>query len=155
MAHELPALPYAFDALEPHIDARTMEIHHDKHHATYVNKLNAALESHPNLQSKSLEDLLSGLTTLPDNVRGAVNNHGGGHVNHSTFCNALSPNGGGTPNRCMRSRIAANGSRGHASTQLREHAHASVSMPPDRISFRRLKRVVRTHQRRDADFGLY
>ncbi|MCH7871740.1 MAG: superoxide dismutase [Planctomycetes bacterium] len=105
MAHELPALPYAFDALEPHIDARTMEIHHGKHHATYVNKLNAALESHPDLQSKSLEDLLSGLTSLPDNVRGAVNNHGGGHLNHSIFWNNMSPNGGGAPTGDLASTI--------------------------------------------------
>ena len=97
MAHELPALPYAFDALEPHIDARTMEIHHDKHHATYVSKLNAALEAHPNLQSKSVEELLSGIETLPDSVRGAVNNHGGGHLNHTIFWQNMSPKGGGAP----------------------------------------------------------
>ncbi len=105
MVHELPTLPYAFDALEPHIDARTMEIHHDKHHATYVNKLNAALESHPDLQSKSLEDLLAGLTSLPDSVRGAVNNHGGGHLNHSIFWNNMSPNGGGAPSGELASAI--------------------------------------------------
>lgn len=98
MAHDLPALPYAFDALEPHIDAKTMEIHHDKHHATYVNKLNGALKDHPDLQSKSVEELLKALTSLPDSVRGAVNNHGGGHLNHSIFWNNMSPNGGGAPN---------------------------------------------------------
>ncbi len=97
MAHELPALPYAFDALEPHIDARTMEIHHDKHHAAYINKLNAALEAHPDLQSKSVEELLSGMETLPDSVRGAVTNHGGGHLNHTIFWQNMSPNGGGAP----------------------------------------------------------
>ena len=97
MAFELPPLPYLFDALEPHIDARTMEIHHGKHHATYVNKLNAALVNHPDLQAKSLEELLAGMTLLPDSVRVAVNNHGGGHLNHSIFWHNLSPDGGGAP----------------------------------------------------------
>ena len=105
MAHSVPALPYAFDALEPHIDARTMEIHHDKHHAAYVNKLNAALEQHADLQSKSLEELLTGLTSLPDSVRGAVNNHGGGHLNHSIFWSNMSPDGGGAPSGDMASAI--------------------------------------------------
>jgi len=97
MAHELPALPYAFNALEPHIDAKTMEIHHGKHHATYVAKLNEALISHANLQSKTIEDLLSDLATLPDSIRTAVNNHGGGHLNHSIFWKTMAPGGGGTP----------------------------------------------------------
>ena len=97
MAFELPPLPYAFDALEPHIDAKTMEIHHDKHHATYVAKLNEAIAKEPSLSSKSVEDLLINLKTLPDSVRGAVNNHGGGHLNHSIFWNNLSPKGGGEP----------------------------------------------------------
>ena len=107
MAHELPPLPYAFDALEPHIDAQTMEIHHDKHHATYVNKLNDALADHADLQSKSLEDLLRGIATLPDSVRGAVNNHGGGHLNHSIFWNNLSPSGGGAPDGALADAITA------------------------------------------------
>ncbi len=97
MAHEVPSLPYSFDALEPHIDARTMEIHHDKHHAAYINKLNAALESHTDLQSQSVEALLSKLGDLPDSVRPAVNNHGGGHLNHTIFWNNMSPDGGGKP----------------------------------------------------------
>jgi superoxide dismutase, Fe-Mn family len=97
MAHELPPLPYPFDALEPHIDARTMEIHHGKHHATYVNKLNEALAKHPNLQSKSVEELLSGINDLPDDIRGAVRNHGGGHLNHSIFWNNMTKGGGGEP----------------------------------------------------------
>ncbi len=105
MAHELPPLPYAFNALEPHIDARTMEIHHDKHHAAYINKLNDALSNHPDLQSKSVEDLLSGLSSLPDRVRPAVNNHGGGHLNHSIFWNNMSPNGGGTPSGALADAI--------------------------------------------------
>jgi len=97
MAHELPALPYPVDALEPHIDAKTMEIHHDKHHGAYVTKLNAALEKHPNLQSKSIEDLLRGIADVPDDIRGAVRNNGGGHFNHSIFWNNMSPKGGGQP----------------------------------------------------------
>ncbi len=97
MAHELPPLPYANDALEPHIDAKTMEIHHGKHHATYVAKLNEAIAKEPSLASKTVEELLINLKTLPDSVRGAVNNHGGGHLNHSIFWNNLSPKGGGEP----------------------------------------------------------
>ena len=85
MAHELPKLPYAFDALEPHIDARTMEIHHGKHHAAYVTNLNAALDKAPELHSKSLEDLLRGINSVPEAIRGAVRNNGGGHHNHSLF----------------------------------------------------------------------
>lgn len=94
MKHELPALPYAFDALEPHIDARTMEIHHGKHHAAYVNNLNAALEKHPELQSKSLDELLGDLAKVPEDIRAAVRNNGGGHYNHSLFWQLLSPKGG-------------------------------------------------------------
>jgi len=97
MAHELPPLPYAFNALEPHIDAKTMEIHHGKHHGTYVTKLNEALASHPDLQRKTVEDLLTGLSSLPDSIRAAVNNHGGGHLNHTIFWNTMSPKGGGAP----------------------------------------------------------
>ncbi|RPH60045.1 MAG: superoxide dismutase, partial [Acidobacteria bacterium] len=85
MAHQLPPLPYDFSALEPHIDAQTMQIHHGKHHATYVTNLNAALEKHPDLQSKSLEDLVRDLSKVPEDVRTAVRNNGGGHLNHSMF----------------------------------------------------------------------
>jgi Fe-Mn family superoxide dismutase len=97
MAHQLPALPYAHDALEPHIDKQTMEIHHGRHHATYVNNLNAALEAHPDLQNKSVEELISNLDALPESIRTAVRNNGGGHANHSLFWEILSPNGGGQP----------------------------------------------------------
>ncbi|MFQ5495871.1 MAG: superoxide dismutase, partial [Phycisphaerae bacterium] len=86
---------------------RTMEIHHDKHHAAYVNKLNAALEGHPDLQAKGLEDLLRGLTSLPDGVRNAVNNHGGGHLNHSIFWTNMSPNGGGAPDGALADAVNA------------------------------------------------
>ena len=95
--HELPALPYAFDALEPHIDARTMEIHHDKHHAAYVNNLNAALASHSELAAKSVEELLQDLEAIPASIRTAVRNHGGGHANHSLFWKVMGPGGGGAP----------------------------------------------------------
>jgi Fe-Mn family superoxide dismutase len=97
MAHELPKLPYPYDALEPHIDARTMEIHHTKHHQAYVNGLNAALEKAPDLQKKSLEDLLKGINTVPEAIRAAVRNHGGGHHNHSLFWQLMGPKQGGEP----------------------------------------------------------
>jgi len=105
MAHELPALDYDFNALEPHIDARTMEIHHDKHHAGYVAKLNAALEGHSDLQSLSIEELIKGVGSLPDSVRVAVNNNGGGHLNHSIFWKNMSPDGGGKPGGSLASAI--------------------------------------------------
>ena len=94
MAFTLPDLPYKADALEPHFDARTMEIHHDKHHGTYVTRLNAALEGKSDLASKSIEDLLRNLDAVPADIRTAVRNHGGGHYNHSLFWKTLSPQGG-------------------------------------------------------------
>lgn len=94
MAHELPALPYATNALEPHIDARTMEIHHGKHHAAYVTNLNKALESAPDLQSKSAEELIKDLNAVPEAIRTAVRNNGGGHVNHTMFWEIMGANGG-------------------------------------------------------------
>ena len=97
MAYELPKLPYAHDALEPHIDAKTMEIHHSKHHGGYVTKLNAALEGSPDLQSKPLPEILADLTKVPENVRTAVRNNGGGHFNHSLFWNVMKKGGGGQP----------------------------------------------------------
>src|SRR5438067_2064346 len=105
MAHELPPLPYAYDALEPHIDAQTMQIHHDKHHAAYVNNLNAALANYPELQSKSAEELIKDLTAVPDAIRTAVRNNGGGHVNHTMFWNIMGPNGGGAPTGAIASAI--------------------------------------------------
>jgi len=97
MAHQLPALPYDFAALEPHIDAQTMQIHHGKHHAAYVNNLNAALEKHPDLAGKSAEDLIKHLSTVPEDIRGAVRNNGGGHVNHTMFWQIMGPGKGGAP----------------------------------------------------------
>ena len=97
MAFELPKLAYAYDALEPHIDARTMEIHHSKHHNTYVTNLNAAVEKTAELSGKSLESLLSDLNAVPEPVRAVVRNHGGGTFNHNLFFEVLGPNAGGTP----------------------------------------------------------
>jgi Fe-Mn family superoxide dismutase len=97
MAFTLPALPYANDALEPHIDAKTMEIHHTKHHQAYVNNLNAAIEKAPELANKSLDDLMRGINTVPEAVRTAVRNNGGGHWNHSMFWQIMGPGKGGEP----------------------------------------------------------
>lgn len=95
--YELPTLPYAYDALEPHFDKETMEIHHSRHHNTYVTNLNVALEGHEDLSSKSVEELVAHLDAVPENIRTAVRNNGGGHANHTLFWTLLSPNGGGTP----------------------------------------------------------
>lgn len=97
MPHQLPDLPYGYDALEPFIDKETMTLHHDKHHATYVNNLNAALEKHPELSGKSAEDLIRDLASVPEDIRTAVRNNGGGHVNHSMFWLIMGPNQGGEP----------------------------------------------------------
>ncbi|HHP5491959.1 TPA: superoxide dismutase [Aeromonas veronii] len=97
MSHTLPALNYAYDALEPHIDALTMEIHHSRHHQTYINNLNAALETAPELAALPVEELLRRFDTLPATLQGAVRNHGGGHANHSLFWLVMSPRGGGEP----------------------------------------------------------
>jgi Fe-Mn family superoxide dismutase len=97
MPFTLPALPYAYDALEPHIDARTMEIHHTKHHQAYVNNLNAALEKAPQLEGKSLDDLMKNINSVPEAVRTAVRNNGGGHWNHSQFWEWMGPKRGGDP----------------------------------------------------------
>ncbi len=96
MAYALPPLPYAADALEPHIDKQTMEIHHGKHHQACINNLNAALEKHPDLQSKSVEDLIRGIASVPEDIRTAVRNNGGGHANHSLFWQIMGPNAGGS-----------------------------------------------------------
>ena len=105
MAHELPPLPYGYDALEPHIDQETMTLHHDKHHAAYVNNLNAALEKYPDLQGKSPEELIRDLNSVPEDIRAAVRNNGGGHVNHSMFWQIMGPNGGGEPTGALADAI--------------------------------------------------
>jgi Fe-Mn family superoxide dismutase len=107
MAFELPKLDYPYDALEPHIDARTMEIHHSKHHAGYVSKTNAALEGYPELQQKSIQSLLSDLDALPEAIRGAIRNNGGGHANHSLFWKVMAPGAGGAPGGALADAIGA------------------------------------------------
>ncbi len=97
MAHELPPLPYDFNALEPHIDEQTMRIHHGKHHAAYVNNLNTALEKHADLQQKNVEDLLKDINRVPEDIRTAVRNNGGGHANHTMFWQIMGPGKGGAP----------------------------------------------------------
>ena len=97
MAYELPPLPYDYNALEPHIDEQTMRIHHDKHHATYIAKLNAALEGHDELATKNIDELISDLGSVPEAIRGAVRNNGGGHANHTMFWQVMAPGGGGSP----------------------------------------------------------
>jgi len=105
MAFTLPPLPYDFTALEPHIDAKTMEIHHGKHHQTYVNNLNAAIEKAPELASKSLEDLMRGVNSLPEAVRTPIRNNGGGHWNHSMFWQIMAPKAGGEPGGALGAAI--------------------------------------------------
>ncbi|HUL72657.1 MAG TPA: superoxide dismutase [Vicinamibacterales bacterium] len=105
MAHQLPPLPYDFAALEPHIDTLTMQIHHGKHHAAYVNNLNAALEKHAALQGKSAEDLIRNLGAIPDDIRTAVRNNGGGHVNHTMFWQIMGPGKGGQPTGAIADAI--------------------------------------------------
>ncbi len=97
MAFELPTLPYAYDALEPHIDAQTMTIHHTKHHNAYLTKLNAALESHPELANKTIEEILGDLDAVPESIRTAIRNQGGGYANHNLFWEVMAPNAGGAP----------------------------------------------------------
>jgi Fe-Mn family superoxide dismutase len=105
MTFELPSLAYAYDALEPSIDAMTMEIHHNKHHKAYVNNLNSALEKHPELAGKSLEELVTNINSVPEDIRTAVRNNGGGHFNHSLFWTVMSPNGGGEPSGDLAAAI--------------------------------------------------
>lgn len=105
MAYELPKLPYAYDALEPNFDKETMEIHHTKHHNTYVTKLNDALKGHDDLASKSVDELVADLNSVPEDIRTAVRNNGGGHSNHTFFWQILSPNGGGEPTGAIKDAI--------------------------------------------------
>ena len=105
MAFSLPPLPYAYNALEPHIDEQTLRIHHDKHHGAYVNNLNAALEQHPDLQNKSIEDLLASIDTLPEAIRTPVRNNGGGHANHTAFWEMMAPGGAREPSGALATAI--------------------------------------------------
>ena len=121
MAHELPPLPYAPDALEPHIDAQTMTIHHDKHHAAYVNNLNAALEKAPELADKSVLELVQNLDAVPEAIRPAVRNNGGGHLNHSMFWEIMTPGGASEPSGALLEAInAAFGSLDNLKTQFND-----------------------------------
>jgi Fe-Mn family superoxide dismutase len=104
-SHEVPALPYAYNALEPHIDEQTMHLHHDKHHAAYVTKLNGAIEKHPELGGKSPEELIRNLNALPEDVRGVIRNNGGGHVNHTMFWQIMGPGKGGNPTGAVAEAI--------------------------------------------------
>lgn len=108
MAFELSPLPYNYDALDPYIDAQTMQVHHDLHHQAYVNNLNAALEKYPELQSKSPEELIKDLSNLPQDITGAVRNNGGGHVNHTMFWQIMAPNAGGEPTGAVAQAISEN-----------------------------------------------
>jgi superoxide dismutase, Fe-Mn family len=105
LAYELPPLPYDYAALEPHIDTETMKLHHDKHHQAYVNNLNAAIEKHPDLAKHTAEDLLRNLNSIPDDIRTAVRNNGGGHVNHTMFWSIMKPGGGGEPSGKIAEQI--------------------------------------------------
>jgi superoxide dismutase, Fe-Mn family len=124
MAHELPPLPYDFNALEPHIDEQTMRIHHGKHHATYVTNLNAALEKHPDLQQKSADDLIKSINSVPDDIKAAVRNNGGGHVNHTMFWEIMGPGKGGAPSGALGDAI--NSSFGDFETFKKQLADAGV-----------------------------
>jgi Fe-Mn family superoxide dismutase len=122
MAYSVPPLPYAYEALEPHIDKMTMEIHHDKHHQAYVDKVNAALDGTP-LADAAIEDVLRDLSQVPEDKRGAVRNNGGGHFNHSLFWESMSPNGGGEPSGALSEAIASSfGSFADFQAKLKEAA---------------------------------
>lgn len=107
MSYTLPDLPYAYDALEPHIDVETMHLHHDKHHNTYVTNLNAAIEKHPELGEKDIDDLIADLANVPEDIRTAVRNNGGGHANHAFFWEIMAPNAGGEPTGAIKEAIDA------------------------------------------------
>ena len=124
MAYELPDLPYGFDALAPHIDERTMRIHHGKHHATYIAKLNGALDGHADLAAKSVEDLIADLDAVPEAIRGAVRNNGGGHANHTLFWQVMAPGAGGAPSGAIAAAI--NGTFGSFDSFKEQFAAAGV-----------------------------
>jgi Fe-Mn family superoxide dismutase len=121
---QLPDLPYAFDALEPHIDARTMEIHHDRHHKGYTDKLNAAIEKHPDWQDRSISDILRSIDRVPEDIRTAVRNNGGGYVNHDMFWKIMSPDGGGEPSGELADAI---GSKFGSFSQFKEKLTGTAS----------------------------
>ncbi len=124
MAHEVPPLPYEYNALEPHIDEQTMRIHHDKHHAAYVTNLNAALEKHPQLQQKRIDELLTTINSVPEDIRTAVRNNGGGHANHTMFWEIMGPGKGGAPSGALADAI--NASFGDFETFKKQFAEAAT-----------------------------
>jgi Fe-Mn family superoxide dismutase len=124
MAYSLPALPYAYDALAPHVDAKTMEIHHTKHHQAYINNVNTALESHPALAAKSVEDLIRDLAAVPEAIRTTVRNNGGGHANHSLFWTIMAPGAGGEPTGPVADAI--NGTFGSFATFKEQFTKAAM-----------------------------
>lgn len=126
MAYTLPSLPYACDALEPYVDKRTMELHHGKHHATYVNNLNAALTGYPTLQSKGIEELLRNLNNVPERLRTAVRNSGGGHANHHMFWQSMAPRSGGRPTGAIEDAIGS--SFGSFETFVRQFSRAALDL---------------------------
>ena len=132
MAYSLPDLPYGYDALEPHIDARTMEIHHSRHHNTYITNLNNALEGHAGLADQSVEDLVGNLDSVPEAIRTAVRNNGGGHANHSLFWTVMSPGGGGDPPETWltRSTTRLEASMGRATSSPRRLPPVSAADGP-------------------------
>lgn len=123
--HELAPLPYSFDALEPHIDAMTMEIHHDRHHAAYIGNLNGALDKHPELFDRSVESLIADLGSVPEDIRTAVRNNGGGHLNHDFFWKLMGPNGGGAPSGDLGDAI--NGTFGDFDTFKQQFTQAGTT----------------------------
>ena len=125
MAHELPKLPYPFEALEPHIDTTTMQIHHGKHHAAYVTNLNGALDKHPALHGKSVDDLVKNISTVPEDIRTAVRNNGGGHINHTMFWEIMGPGVGGAPTGAIADAI--NGAFGSFDTFKTQFANAGMT----------------------------
>jgi Fe-Mn family superoxide dismutase len=124
MAYTLPALPYAYDALAPHVDARTMEIHHTKHHQAYINNVNTALEAHPALAAKSVEDLIRDLAAVPEAIRTTVRNNGGGHANHALFWTIMAPGAGGDPTGPLADAI--NGTFGSFATFKEQFTKAAM-----------------------------
>jgi Fe-Mn family superoxide dismutase len=125
MAHELPKLPYPFEALEPHIDTTTMQIHHGKHHAAYVTNLNGAIDKHPALQGKSVDDLVKTINTMPEDIRTAVRNNGGGHINHTMFWEIMGPGAGGAPTGAIADAIK--GAFGSFDTFKTQFANAGMT----------------------------
>ena len=123
MAHELPPLPYTHDALEPHIDKATMEIHHGKHHNAYITNLNKAIAGNAALEAKSAEALISDLASVPENIRGPVRNNAGGHVNHSAFWKLMAPKAGGTPSGKLQEPVVARGTRAGKPAPIRRRFH--------------------------------